>query len=423
MPAFWRRPMILQLYLGLTRLLPGVLTRRARKAHTRLGCPPERMAERLGRATRPRPNGKLIWLHAASVGELLSALDLARDLHSETRATLLFTTMTQTSAALAEKRLPAGAIHQFMPIDTPAAVQGFLDHWHPDLACFVESDIWPRLVLETHTRGIPLALINARPSSSREKSPKTMGYLMSCFTRLTAQDDQTRDQLLALGLPADRISTTGDLKAATAPLEHDPEALQILKQQIKARPIWLAASTHPGEEEQVLDAHKQALAHLPDLLLILAPRHPERGAELDHMLTARTIAHAIRSQSQPITDQTQVYLADTLGELGLLFTLAPITFMGASFTMQGGHNPFEPAQLGTAILHGPHVRNFQHDYAKLDKNGAAQQVNTAGELAQAVIALTNSPALTQMQDTGQHLMADMAGIRPAVLNHLRPILP
>lgn len=416
-------PLILRIYLSLTRLFPALLSRRARKAHDTLGCAADRLPERLGRPTQRRPQGKLIWLHAASVGELVSVLDLARDLAEQTGAQLLFTTMTQTSARLAAQRLPEGAIHQFIPVDTPDAVRGFLDHWRPDLACFVESDIWPRLVLETHRRAIPLTLINARPSSSRVKAPKTMGYLMSCFTRLTAQDTETGDQLTALGLDPAQIAITGDLKAAATPLDHDPNALTALENRIKARPIWLAASTHPGEEEPILQAHRAALDHRPDLLLILIPRHPERGPELSNQLTQDGFSHCARSAQQPIAQDAQVYLADTLGEMGLFFTLAPLAFMGASFTDQGGHNPFEPAQLGTAILHGPNVRNFQGDYDLLDQSGAAICVRDAADLGKAVIRLIGSEQLTQMQTTGLRLMSEKAQIRQAVLDHLGPVLP
>lgn len=417
------KPLLLRAYLAVTRVFPGLLSHPARRAHNRLGCAPDRLGERFGKATQPRPAGKLIWLHAASVGELVSVLDLARDMSAACGARLLFTTMTQTSAQLAAKKLPEGAIHQFIPIDTRDAVNGFLDHWRPDLACFVESDIWPRLVLSCQSRGIPLALINARPSSSREKAPRTMGYLMSCFGRLTAQDTETRDQLQGIGVPADHLVTTGDLKAAAAPLGHDTAAFAALQTMIGGRPTWLAASTHRGEEEKVLAAHRTALETIPNLLLILIPRHPERSAEVRKLLAQNDFTASVRSDQQTITPDTQVYLADTLGEMGLFFRLCPLVFMGASFTNQGGHNPFEPAQLGAAVLHGPNVRNFQGDYAEMDARNAAQQVEDADELAKAIVRLTGSEQLTAMQKAGQSLMAEKAHIRTAVLDHLRPLLP
>lgn len=416
-------PLLLRTYLEVTRIFPGLLTRPARKAHTRLGCDPARLTERFGQPTQPRPDGPLIWLHAASVGELVSVFDLMQDMQAETGATVLVTTMTQTSAQLAARRLPKGAIHQFIPVDTPAAVRDFLDHWRPDLACFVESDIWPRLVLATHARDIPLALINARPSSSRKKAPKTMGYLLSCFDSITSQDEDTTAQFRALHLPEARIATTGDLKSAAAPLPCDAQTLGELQTQIGERSLWLAASTHPGEEEQVLEAHQQVLAAHPDHLLILIPRHPERGAEVANLLASKGFSFAVRSQNQTITPQTQVYLADTLGEMGTFFTLAPMAFMGASFTDQGGHNPFEPAQLGCAVLHGPKVKNFANDYSILDKIGAAICVQTPQALASEVLRLTDGDALPQMQQAGQDLMAERLGIRSAVLDHLRPLLP
>lgn len=416
-------PLLLRTYLGATQMIPGLLTRPARKAHTRLGCDPARLPERFGQPTQPRPEGPLIWLNAASVGELVSVFDLMQDMQAETGAAVLVTTMTQTSAQLAARRLPQGAIHQFIPVDTPAAVRGFLDHWRPDLACFVESDIWPRLVLESQARDIPLALINARPSSSRKKAPKTMGYLLSCFDRFTAQDDETTAQLRALHLAPARIATTGDLKSAAAPLPCDARILAELQAQLGARPLWLAASTHPGEEEQVLEAHKLVLAQHPQQILTLIPRHPERGAEIANLLESKGFSFSSRSRGQLITPQTQVYLADTLGEMGVFFTLAPLAFMGASFTDEGGHNPFEPAQLGCAVLHGPKVKNFANDYNILDETGAAFCVQTPQALAAQVLRLTGSATLTRMQQTGLDLMAERRGIRTAVMDHLRPLLP
>ncbi|MBA86418.1 3-deoxy-D-manno-octulosonic acid transferase [Thalassobius sp. S69A] len=417
------RPMLLRAYLGLTRALPWLLTRPARRAHARLGCDPQRLPERFGAGSLPRPDGKVIWMHAASVGELISALDLAADLQERTQAAILFTTMTQSAAQLAARRLPAGMAHQFVPTDTPAAVARFLDHWRPDLACFIESDLWPRLILQAHARAIPLALLNARPSSSRKKAPKTMGYLMSKFAKATAQDEQTQNQLLALGMPADRVLTTGDMKAAAAPLPFDPAELQALRAKIGDRPVWLAASTHPGEEEIILKAHRAALTNLPDLLLILIPRHPERAPQLSALLSQQGFAQSVRSHDQAIGAQTQVYLADTLGETGLFFRATRLAFMGASFSDQGGHNPFEPAQLGAAVLHGPKVRNFAKDYAQMDSLGAAQQVLNAEELAQTVPELIGSDKLAQMCAAGQTLMSHKAQIRPAILAHLRDVLP
>lgn len=416
-------PLLLRLYLGVTRALPALLTRPARKAHARMGCDPQRFPERLGYAALPRPAGKLIWIHAASVGEMVSALDLATDLQNLTGATILFTTMTQSSAQLAARRLPAGMLHQFIPVDTRTAVSGFLDHWRPDLACFIESDLWPRLIMQTNARTIPLALLNARPSSSRKKAPKTMAYLMSKFATATAQDDETRGQLLDLGMPKERVISTGDMKASAAPLPCEPDDLRVLRAQIGDRPVWLGASTHPGEDEIILAAHRIALTKSPNLLLVLIPRHPERSPALRALSTQQGFALSVRSTGQLISANTQVYLADTLGEMGLFFRAARLAFMGASFSDQGGHNPFEPAQLGAAVLHGPNVKNFAQDYAEMDRLGAAQQVLDAQGLALAVLELSRSPKLDQMCEAGQSLMAKKAQIRPAVLAHLTDLLP
>ncbi|SEQ38781.1 3-deoxy-D-manno-octulosonic acid transferase [Thalassovita taeanensis] len=413
---------LLRAYLALTALFPFALRHLARKAHIRQGAAPERLAERFGQASVPRPEGPLIWLHASSVGELISVLDLAEDMAQASGAHLLFTTATTTAARTAQARMPKGATHQFLPIDTPAAVRQFLDLWHPDLACFVESDLWPRMVFETHRRAIPLALINARPSRSRTRSPATAAALLSCFERVTTQDNATRDQILALGLPLDKVLTTGDLKSAASPLPVDAVEKARMAAQIGPRPVWVAASTHPGEEEQVIAAHAHALNHLPDLLLILIPRHPERGPALAAEIRAAGLTLAQRSAQQSLQAETQVYLADTLGETGLFYAIAPLVFLGGSFGPQGGHNPFEPAQVGGAVLHGPHVENFTSAYAELAKCGGSLEVDGSAALGQTVAHLLSSPDLVPMQAAARAMMADKAHIRRAVLKHLAPLL-
>ena len=417
-----RLPALLRLYLGLTALAPAVLTRMARKAHAAQGAAPERLAERFGQATAPRPDGVLIWVNAASVGEVASALDLATDLARETGGRLLITTTTATGGETVARRLPQ-AIHQFQPVDTPAAVRGFLDHWRPDLACFIENDLWPRLMIEADRRGIPMAVLNARASRSRARAPRSVAALLGRAALISTQHGATARQSAGLGLAPAKVLATCDLKSAASPLPANPADLARMQAEIGVRPVWVAASTHPGDEAQVIAAHKIALEHHPDLLLILIPRHPARGDEVARLLDAAALPLARRSAGGGLEAQTQVYLADTLGETGLFYRLAPLVFLGGSFGAEGGHNPYEPAQLGTAVLHGPRVANFAGAYAGLTATGAALSVADGVALGEAVARLTGSTALDRMRAAAAELAQDREAVRRDLLERLIPLMP
>lgn len=412
---------LLRAYLALTALAPALLDRMARQGHATQKADPLRLAERLGRASVPRPPGRLVWINAASVGEVASSLDLARDIAAATGARLLFTTTTATGAETVARRLPQ-AIHQFQPVDTPRAVRAFLDHWRPDLALFVENDLWPRLMIDTDRRGIPLAVINARASRTRARAPRTVAALLRRAALITAQDAATAAQLRGLGLDPARILDTGDLKAAANPLPADDRALAALQQAIGARPVWLAASTHPDDDAPVLQAHRAALASHPDLLLILAPRHPARGAPLAAQIASAGLRMAQRSAGALPGDDTQVYLADTLGEMGLFYRLAPLAFLGGSFGAEGGHNPHEPAALGAAVLHGPGVANFAQVFDVMTRAGAAQVVSDGADLGACVAGLIGTPALDRMRDAARSLSQDGTRARRALLSRLLPLL-
>lgn len=412
---------LLRAYLGVTALAPGLLTRLARKGHAAQGAAPERLAERVGHASAARPEGPLVWFHAASVGEVASSLDLARDLERATGARLLFTTTTATGAETLARRLPQ-AIHQFQPVDTPASVGAFLDHWRPDLACLMENDLWPRLMIETDRRAIPIAVINARASRSRTRAPRAIGALLSRAALISTQDAATAAQMRGLGLDQAQIMDTGDLKAAASPLPADPAALEALRQAIGTRPVWAAASTHPGDEGAVIAAHRAALREHPDLLLILIPRHPARGAELDQRLGQAGFGIARRSAGAVPEADTQIYLADTLGEMGLFYRLTPLVFLGGSFGPEGGHNPYEPAMLGAAVLHGPGIANFRQAYAGLAQSGVALRVLDGADLGRQVSRLTASPQLAKMRDTAASLLDAGADARRTLLERLVPLL-
>ena len=412
---------LLRAYLAATTLAPGLLRRLARKGHAAQGADPARLAERFGRAAAPRPEGRLIWINAASVGEVASSLDLARELEAATGARLLFTTTTATGAETLARRLPQ-AIHQFQPVDTPAAVRAFLDHWRPDLALFMENDIWPRLVIDTARRDIPIAVINARASRTRARAPRAMAALLGRAALISTQDAATAAQMRALGLEPARILDTGDLKAAANPLPADSAALAALRRAIGARAVWLAASTHPGDETAVIAAHRSARIAHPDLLLILVPRHPQRGADLAAHISAAGLDVARRSTGGMPADATEVYLADTLGEMGLFYRLAPLAFLGGSFGPEGGHNPYEPAVLGAAVLHGPGVANFAQAYDGMRLAGAAAMVADADDLGRQVAGLIGSPRLDRMHAAARSLSRDGTQARQDLLTRLLPLL-
>ena len=377
----------LALYRNATKLAPPLahLMLSLRRAKGKEDA--ARLGERKGFASRPRPSGPLAWLHAASVGEAQSSLVLIERLLGEyDNLYMLVTTGTVTSAAHLAERLPERAFHQYLPLDCPQWVARFLDHWHPDLAIWMESELWPNLVSETMRREIPALLVNARMSASSFRAWRRMDgmarYLISGFKICLAQTDEQADRLCQLG--AGNVSSPGNLKYSAAPLSFDQAELEALQSDIGARPVWVAASTHAGEEVMVSNAHTAVLSQIPDLLTIIVPRHPNRAAQIETVLSQRGHHCVRRSTGVPITRETAIYIADTLGELGLFYRLARIAYIGGSMANQGGHNPLEAAQLGCAIVHGPDMANFQSVADALAAEEGALSVRTAPELAAAV---------------------------------------
>lgn len=403
------------------------------------GVAPERIAERIGRATQPRPSGTLLWCHAASVGECLSALTLINGLlRDNPTLEVLLTSGTATSAEVLRNQMPARCRHQFAPLDSRRALRRFLAHWRPDMAIFVESELWPQMLLRTRALGIPMALLNARLSKSSLKSwgklPDTARLILSCFDMIHAQDLATETGLRALAADPSRIAKGPNLKSAAPALRFDPAQKRGFVAALQGRPTWVAASTHPGEEQVVLTAHAALLRDHPDLLLILVPRHPERADEIIRLIEDHGLHHHQRSlpvtsagalgpsarttspvspvssgsSGAPVTEASQptpspipepepipadqVYLADTMGEMGLWYSLSPIVFLGGSLVPVGGHNPFEPAGAGAAVLHGPLYDNFAEGYAAFAANGGQVEISDAPALAQAVDHLLRTPA-------------------------------
>ncbi|MEL6582346.1 MAG: 3-deoxy-D-manno-octulosonic acid transferase [Pseudomonadota bacterium] len=380
----------LMLYALVSRLLGLYAPRHLRRRIARGKEDPARIGEKLGKITKERPDGRLIWLHAASVGESLSLLEIIRRVADERpELSLLVTTGTRTSATLMEERLPPTAFHQYAPLDAPAVVRAFLDHWRPDLAIWTESELWPNTLRALNRRGVSVLMVNGRISRASYRNwrwfPLTSRAILHRFDALLVQNGETARRLRRLGARADRVLTTGSLKEGARPLPHDPLALKLLSGAINGRRVWCAASTHAGEEDIAAEAHRAAQRAYPGALLILVPRHPERGDELTETLRIAGWTVAQRSASEPISTETEIYLADTLGEMGLWYRLAPVSLVGGSLMQIGGHNPFEPAALGSAILHGPHVENFESAYARLAAAGAAIRVEDTETLSTALV--------------------------------------
>ncbi len=401
MPGQKGQPTLLfSLYCAVTSIVAPFAWKTVRRKLEVADVPPKRQRERLGHASLPRPKGRIIWFHAASVGESLSVLSLIKRLGARLPdAEFLITSGTPTSAALIEKRLPPRTRHQYPPLDTAGPVRRFLDNWQPVAGIFVESEIWPRLIVESADRGTALALLNARLSDKSVKGwakrPKTAGFILEQFQLFLTQNDKTAANLISMGAAADRVRPGTNLKAMSDPLPVDQTTLADIHTQIADRPVWIASSTHAGEEETVLAAHAELLKRWPDLLLLLIPRHPERRDDVISLIDTAGLSHALRSAHQQINTDTHVYVADTLGETGTWYALSPIVFLGGSLREIGGHNPFEPAQAGAAVITGPGYFNFAETFAPLIHAGGAVEVETSTDLSQAVANwLTDEAALT-----------------------------
>lgn len=417
----------LRAYRGLTRLAaplaPLMLAWRTRRGKEE----PGRRPERYGIAGLPRPPGFLAWFHAASVGETNAVLPVIEALasdHPEIR--VLLTTGTVTSAKLARARLPDNALHQYVPLDGQIYVARFLDHWRPDLGIFVESEIWPNLVLETKARQVPLLLINGRISSSSfrrwRKRPSLSRPLFGAFSLVLAQNDTLAQRFAQLG--ARETRGVGNLKADAPPPPADISGKKRLAAALAGRSLLLAASTHPGEEEVVAAAHRQMKQRLNDLLTIIVPRHPERGPAIAKQLVALGLSVALRSEGALPGPETEIYIADTIGEVGMFYSLASVAFVGGSLVPHGGQNPVEPIKLGAAVLTGPHFQNFRDAYDELLRVGGCRQVSDAASLAEAALMLLmdRKQRETTMR-RAERAVAGMSGALPRTLAELERFLP
>ena len=356
-----------------------------------------RFAERWVDKSIVRPAGSLIWLHVASVGEALSALPLIEKILDDIpQSNVLVTSTTKTSAEMLKEYTNDRFIHQMSPYDTFFVSKRFLNHWKPDLACRVESEIWPRILFELKKRQVPNYLLNARFSSNSvsrmKKNLISSKYLLSLFDQIHVPERSTEKFLLDIGLKSKNILKTGFLKDSRSGLRCDEAELEEFKQVISQRNVWLAASTHKGEDEFILEAHKQLGG-----LLIIVPRHIERASEIARLASSIGFVCQIRSETPKLKEETEVYVADTMGEMGIWYSLVQIAFIGGSLVERGGHNPLEAAQLGVVSFHGPHIYNTSAKYRQLQTEGVSYEVNNAED----IVERFNSLSFKELKDKAQ----------------------
>jgi 3-deoxy-D-manno-octulosonic-acid transferase len=351
---------------------------------------PSRINERLGNPRVERPQGFLLWIHCASVGEANSALTLINSIGNKyPHINILITSGTVTSALQLEKNLPQKTIHQYIPVDKFFAAKNFIKHWKPDLAIFVESELWPNLITQTKKSGCKLVLMNGRISDGSYKRWKILhkiGFnILKEFSLCFAQSKSDQDKFIDLGIK--NTVFLGNLKSASKPLLVCNESVGYLKERIGSRPFWVASSTHKGEEEIIIRTHENLKRHFPNILTIIVPRHPNRLKEIITLIPDN-IKVSIRSQNQEIDHNCQIYLADTIGELGIFYSLSNISLIcGSLIDDIGGHNPFEALQLGAAVLSGHFVCNFQEVYSDLQDSNTCIVVNDESELLSSLIKL------------------------------------
>jgi 3-deoxy-D-manno-octulosonic-acid transferase len=417
-------PMTLRLYRKLSAAVvpfaPALINRRLKKGKE----DPARVDERRGISEDIRPHGPLVWIHGASVGEVMAAaalIERLRALHMR----ILLTSGTVTSAAIVAKRFPADIIHQYVPYDSPRYVARFLDHWRPSLALFIESDLWPNLILSSAARRLPMVLINGRMSHRSfprwRRMAGTISALLGRFDICLAQSEIDAERFAALG--SRNVVTTGNLKLDVPAPPADPAKLERLLTMTRGRPIIVAASTHPGEESILLEAHRTLARFFPSLLTVIVPRHPHRGEAIARTIPAARLHVALRSREELPTATTDIYVADTMGELGLFYRLAPIVFMGGSLIEHGGQNPIEAVKLGASIVHGPHIFNFSDIYDALDSAGGARSADTVETLVKELGQLLADPVARESSvAAAADVVGELGGALDRTLVALEPYL-
>ncbi|WP_441279573.1 3-deoxy-D-manno-octulosonic acid transferase [Tardiphaga sp. 172_B4_N1_3] len=385
---------------------------------------PARLDERRGISQLERPAGPLVWIHGASVGEVLAAAALIERLRA-LGMRILLTSGTVTSAEIIAKRFPADIIHQYIPYDSPRFVARFLDHWKPSLALFIESDLWPNLIISAAKRRLPMVLINARMSQRSfprwQKFSATIGALLGRFEICLAQSETDAERFSALGSRS--VVVTGNLKLDVQAPPGDAVKLDKLMAVTRGRPIIVASSTHPGEEEIILETHKALTSFFPKLLTVIVPRHAHRGADIAQMITVAGAQVALRSREELPHAGTDIYVADTMGELGLFYRLSPVVFIGGSLVPHGGQNPIEAVKLGASVVHGPHVFNFTDVYEALDGAGGAKLADSSEQLVKQLgQMLGNEAARDAAIEAGHRVVERLGGALDRTLHALEPYL-
>ena len=417
-------PMTLRVYRRLSfavmPLAPALFKRRLKLGKE----DPARIGERRGLSRDLRPQGPLVWVHGASVGEVLAAAALIERLRA-LNVRILLTSGTVTSAAIVAKRFPADIIHQYVPYDSPRYVARFLDHWRPSLALFIESDLWPNLILSSAARRLPMLLINGRMSQRSfprwRRAVGTISALLDKFDICLAQSRTDAERFAALGCR--NVLTTGNLKLDVPAPPADPAKLERLMALTRGRPVVVAASTHPGEEEILIDVHRTLAGFFPGLLSVIVPRHPDRGSSVARTIVAAGLKPALRSREEPPSAATDIYVGDTMGELGLFYRMASIVFMGGSLVEHGGQNPIEPVKLGAAIVHGQHVFNFTEVYEALDSSGGARRADDEDALVEQIGQLLANPdSRKAMVAASAQVVEDLGGALERTLAALEPYL-
>lgn len=386
---------------------------------------PKRFKERLGYASSPRPKGPIIWFHAASVGESVSILPIIQKISkSFDNINILLTTGTLSSAKLVESRLPDNAFHQYIPVDKITSVNRFLKHWKPNLAIWVESELWPNLVTQT-AKQCPMLLINGRMSDSSLRKWKRClpfsKHILGSFTQTLPQSKLDAERFEELG--ARNVKYIGNIKFDAPPLPSDPKKMGELVGRIGDRTVWLAASTHNGEEQIIAQVHKELKENHPDILTIIVPRHPQRAEEISGDITKMDLKVAIRSKDAPIEPETDIYLADTMGELGIFYRLVPIVFIGGSLVNHGGQNPLESARLECAIIYGPYMDNFKEITQDLEQNNAAIRIKDKNGLKDTIEELiSNHEKLEKLSKASQEIVKKRSGVLDAYVEEMTPFI-
>ena len=392
--------MFIGIYNTLVRTLYPIVIRRYIEKRKKMGKEDvKRFNERVGRPTKPRPDGRLIWLHGASVGESISMLPLInRLLEIYPDAHVMVTTGTTTSAEVMAKRLPERAFHQYLPIDNPVFAARFVRHWQPTIALWFESEFWPAMLSTIKRRNIPLILINGRISNKSFKRWQQFDFvikeLLDCFTACLGQSEEDAYRLRALG--AKDAMCLGNLKYAGLPIPVDAEKKKDIQDEIGERPVWLVSSTHSDEEAKIGRYIKELIAKHEGLLTIIAPRHPNRGVEIKELLQEKyQLKTALRSANEKIMPETEVYIADTIGEMGIWYELCPIVFIGGSLVPHGGQNFMEPSRCRDAVIVGPHMHNFTDAMNRAKRADGVIQIDETIDLIDMVDQLLSNKELLE----------------------------